>query len=664
MTRRDFLRLAGGSAAAAALPWSLTSCRRAQAAGRKAIVLGLDGLDPGMVRAMIDSGRLPNFAKLAKMGSFTRLQTTMPALSPVAWSSFITGQNPGRHGIADFVARDPETMQPVFSIWEPTEPGMVIDVGDIHLPVTGGGPVNMRKGRPFWSYLTEQGIPSFVSKIPTNYPVDDSATYAISGMGTPDLADAYGMFGYYTSDQFEDFPNLEGGNVIYVTPQGNRVSSRLIGPVNSLHTQPATREDPFADRATVPFELHLDPERNLARLDIQGQRIVLEVGQYSDWVKVSFSLLPVIGEVSGIVRFLLKGVAPHVQLYVTPINIDPEHQAAPVTAPASFGADIARSIGSFWTKGLPADTKAFDYGILNDEQYVGQAELILDERMQLFDYQWERFTEGLFYFYVSSTDQDAHMLWRNADPTHPMHGASDVRFAGYIQHLYERMDELVGKVLPAVDENTLLLICSDHGFAQFGRQFHLNSWLRDNGYLKLKPGTESKPETSIMDIDWSQTAAYGVGFNGLYVNRKNRESKGVVTDSEADRLVRRLATELEAVRDPDTGRPPIARVYGRDQVYVGDLTPTMPELLVGYAPGFRCASRSVIGATGPEILNINPWPWSGDHSMDREHVPGTLMCNQQVTAGTPSIVDLPVTILEHFGIARPADMDGRSIFRS
>ena len=149
-----------------------------------------------------------------------------------------------------------------------------------------------------------------------------------------------------------------------------------------------------------------------------------------------------ISTVTGIARFLVKQVAPHFQLYVTPINIDPRAQAAPVTYPAEFGAEIARDIGAFWTKGLPADVKAFDHKVINDEEYVGQAELILKERMALFDHQWSRFESGLFYFYVSSTDQDAHMLWRNMDPTHPKHAESDVRFAGWIPHLYEEMDRL------------------------------------------------------------------------------------------------------------------------------------------------------------------------------------------------------------------------------
>jgi len=663
LDRRAFVRLAAGTAVAAGLSGPILGCGGSRAAGRRVIVLGLDGLDPKIVRALIQAGRLPNFKRLAEIGAFLPLQTTMPALSPVAWSSFITGMDPGGHGIADFTMRDPQTYMPVFSIYENREPDWTLSVGDVHLPIKGGGPVNLRKGKPFWRFLSEQGIPTMVSKIPSSFPVEEDADFALSGMGTPDLAGGYGTFSYYTTDVFEHFPHVDpaSGYIIYLEPKDGVISSNLMGPVNSLKTLADTGRDPLVNNAKVGFTLYPDPDRDMARLDVQGQTVILEKGVYSDWVKVSFDLLPVVGSVSGIVRFLLKGVHPHVQLYATPINIDPEKQAMPVTHPASYGVDLARDIGSFWTKGLPSDTKAFDYGVLNDEEYVKQAQLILDERMALFEAQWSRFKDGLFYFYVSSTDQDAHMLWRNMDASHPMHSVADVRFSGYIHHLYEQMDTLVGRVLPAVDDQTLLLICSDHGFTQFARQLHLNTWLRDNGYLSLKAGTERKEETSVVDIDWSQTAAYGIGFNGLYLNLKNREGKGIIEPDKAPELLARLRRELEAIVDPDTGRRPVAKVYPKEEVYSGAMVPDMPELLVGYTPGFRCASSSVIGSTGKAILDLNPWAWSGDHSMARDLVPGTLLASRPLGRGNPSILDLPVTILDFFGIERPEQMSGQTL---
>jgi predicted AlkP superfamily phosphohydrolase/phosphomutase len=665
MQRRDFVKLLAGSTLASGLGLPMLSCSsRASTTDKKVIVLGLDGLDPLILKALIDSGRAPNFKRLAEMGSFAKLGTTMPALSPVAWSSFITGLTPGGHGIADFIVRDRETYMPVFSIYETRDADRVLKIGDLRIPLTGGSAHNLRRGRTFWSHLTARGIPAWVSKLPTNFPVEETATLAISGMGTPDLIDSYGVFSYYTSDPFEDYPDLSGGNVFRVEVVDNTVRADLIGPYNSLWKPQDNGRDEFVNHAKIPFRVYLDPAHDDAvRIDIQDQSFTLKPGEYSKWIKVRFEMLPMLSSVSGIARFLLKEVRPHFRLYVTPINIDPEDQAMEVTYPTSLGADIAREIGSFWTKGLPADTKALDYRVLSDEDYVKQAELILGERMAIFDYLWPRFESGLFFFYVSNTDQDAHMLWRNMDKTHPMHARSDVRYAGYIHHLYEEMDELVGKVIPAVDDDTLLLICSDHGFAQFGRQFHLNTWLRRQGYLAVKPEAEKKEETSIYDVDWGRTLAYGIGFNALYLNLEGREGQGIVPPEKVRSSVDRLCRELEAITDPETGKRPVARVYRREQTYSGELTPEMPEMLVGYTPGYRSSSASVLGATGSEVIDVNPWAWSGDHSMARDLVPGTLLASRAVRKPNPEIVDLPVTILEFFGIEKPSEMVGSSIFR-
>ena len=663
LDRRGFLRTVVGGAAAAGIGLPLASCGSATAATKKkVIVLGLDGLDPVMVSKLMEEGRAPNFKKLRDSGHFSSLGTTVPALSPVAWSSFITGLTPGGHGIPDFVARDPKRYMPQFAIYDTRDVDTVLPIGDIRIPIAGGGAYNMRSGKPFWAYLTERGIPATIIKVPTNFPVEDTATRAISGMGTPDVTDAYGMFSYFTSDYMEEYPGISGGRVFYVDEIDGTVHANLVGPMDSFHAERDNTEDEYINYARVPFTVHIDPSNPVARLDIQGQRIFLQKGEYTDWIRLNFEMLPMLGSVSGICRFYLKETSPYFKLYVTPINIDPAAQAMPVTHPASYGEELDREVGPFWTKGLPCDTKALDYRVIDDEGYVKQAELVLEERMELFDYELSRFNGGLFFFYVSSTDQDAHMLWRNMDKTHPRHAEGDPRFADFIPWLYTKADEMVGKILPALDDDTLFLICSDHGFAQFGRQFHLNTWLRDEGYLVLKPGKEKKPLTTPFDVDWSKSVAYGIGFNGLYLNMKGREGEGIIEPGSEDKHVSRITAGLQSIVDPETGKRPVHRVYRRNDLYSGPHTPDMPEMLVGYTPGYRCSSDSVLLSTGKEIININPWAWSGDHSMARELVPGSLFCNRKVSKSDPNIVDLPVSILDFFGVDKPNQMVGSSIF--
>lgn len=256
------------------------------------------------------------------------------------------------------------------------------------------------------------------------------------------------------------------------------------------------------------------------------------------------------------------------------------------------------------------------------------------------------------------------MMWRNMDPTHPMHKAGDPRFSDYIFYLYEEMDKLVGKVLPAIDDDTLVLVCSDHGFAQFGRMFHLNTWLRRQGYLVVKPGAESKPKTSLFDIDWSRTVAYAMGFNGLYINLKGREAQGIVEPEQAGKYVKRISAELAKVVDDETGVRPVAQVFDRDKLNTGPHTANMAEMLVGYTPGYRNSGDSFIGETGSKLIEVNPWAWSGDHSMAFPMVPGSLFSSRKVKKPDPTLYDLPVSILDFFGISKPAQMVGKSIFKA
>jgi predicted AlkP superfamily phosphohydrolase/phosphomutase len=670
--RRDFMRvMAGGAAAVAGAGLSMgnAGCSSGSTTNKKVIVLGLDGLSPRIVHKMWNDKNLPdlpNMKKLAEMGHFGPLQTTMPALSPVAWSSFITGMSPGGHGIADFIMRDPETYMPVFSIYESRDVDFSLDIGDFTMPVSGGGMYNLRKGTPFWSYLTERGIPAHITKIPTNFPVDETATTAISGMGTPAVTDTYGTFAYFTTNLMERYKDLSGGHVFYVDRRDNKVECELVGPASPFvkYDREKAREDEFYNSVKVPFSVYCDPNSQAVRIDIQGKTVVIKQGEFSEWVQVNFEFGAMLGGASGIVRFMLKEAHPHLRLYVTPINVDPSNQAAPVTWPAEYGAELAEEIGPFFTKMLPADNKAFEAKIFRDEDYVSMSQIIMQERVALFNYELSKFDSGLFYFYVSSTDQDAHMLWRNMDETHPMHAESDNRFSHYIYYMYEEMDKLVGQVLPAVDDNTLLMVCSDHGFEQFGKQFHLNSWLRREGYLAIKPEARRKAQTSIYDIDWDNTIAYGIGFNGLYINRKGREANGIISDAQVDKYTREISRKLNGLKDDETGRTAISRVFERDEVYRGAHTAEMPELLVGYEPGYRNSSDSVQGMTQRTIIDVNPFAWSGDHSMNRDRVPGSLILSRNIAKRQPNIMDLPVTILEFFGIERPEQMDGRSIFKA
>ena len=146
-------RLFAVLAAFAFLAGAVSCTRRTQATGRKVIVLGFDGMDYQLTRELIAQGRLPNLAKLSQAGSFAPLGSSIPPQSPVAWSTFITGVDPGQHAIFDFIHRDAKTLEPYLSTTKTEGAGRSIKIGKYQFPLTGGKVELLRRGEAFWDPL-------------------------------------------------------------------------------------------------------------------------------------------------------------------------------------------------------------------------------------------------------------------------------------------------------------------------------------------------------------------------------------------------------------------------------------------------------------------------------------------------------------------------------
>jgi predicted AlkP superfamily phosphohydrolase/phosphomutase len=653
LSRRDFLRLQLGGAAWLALG-GLPGCRRPlRDTGTRVIALGLDGLDPNLVARMMKQGELPTFARLAREGTFGPLGTSDPPQSPVAWANFITGQNPGKHGIFDFVHRDPDTLFPYLSTSRSTQPARTTTIGDIVIPLSSGKVENLRRGRALWDILEERGIPATVFKVPSNFPPSSSKQRTISGMGTPDILGTYGMFSYYTDQPFTLDETLGGGTVHRVSVDGHAVSAALVGPPNTFRKgSPETR---------VPFTVHRDPEHRTAKLSVQGHELILEQGQWSPWVQVSFEMLATL-DVKGICRFYLKEAHPHFKLYVTPINIDPRDPSMPISTPESYSREIARKVGPFHTKGLPADTKALDQGVLDDGEFLAQDDIFLEEKLAIYEHELARFDAGLLFYYISSTDQRAHMFWRLRDPHHPAYDdRAAARWGQAIEHVYRRMDRLLEKTLEKVDERTLLVAFSDHGFAPYYRSFNLNSWLRDQGYLVTTGAGSKKDEDIFSSVDWSRTRAYAMGFNSLYVNQKGRESRGSVSSKDTPGLVDEIAARLTQATDPESDERPVIRARKTRTCYSGAQTSSAPDIIVGYNRGYRASWQTALGVIPEGWFSTNEHKWSGDHCMDASIVPGSFFINRKARAAKPTLCDMTATILDAFDVPVPEDMDGKTI---
>jgi predicted AlkP superfamily phosphohydrolase/phosphomutase len=618
---------------------------------KRAVILGFDGMDPELTERFIAEGRLPNLARLSEQGTFRKLRTTYPAISPVAWSTFMTGVNPGKHNIYDFLARDLSNYLPYLSSAEIKGPKHSFKIGKYTVPLGGPRIKGMRRGIPFWHWLGEAGIFCSVIRVPVTFPPEKFPGVLLSGMCVPDLKGSQGTFCLCTTRAATD-KFREGGVRVAVERNGSAFRSYVPGPEDPL--MPGS-----GDELRVNFEIHPDGGGAQARFTVDSQNFTLKVGAYSEWIPVKFKAGAGFSA-HGICRFYLKELAQEVEIYVTPVNIDPGRPDLPISHPVTYSIYLAKLFGPYATLGLAEDTWALNEHVLDDDAFLAQCYANHDDREHMLFDALEKTQQGLCACVFDTTDRVQHMFWRYLDEDHP--AARDVphdQHPPVIQDLYTRMDELIGRVMKQVDDKTLLMVVSDHGFKSFARCVNLNAWLHQNGYLALKSGKTESGDW-FEDVDWSRTRAYTMGLNGLYLNLKGREREGVIEPgAAADALKNELRGKLDGLVDSASGRIGITGVFDCDAVYAGPYVDNAPDLIVGYGDGFRASWDSVMGKVTSQIFEDNLKAWSGDHCIDPRLVPGVLFCNRKIAEEKPAIVDVAPTVLKLFGLALPSHLDGK-----
>ncbi len=645
------------SAIATILTWPLRLLARtlfgwralARSRFKRVVILGLDGMDHGLTEAMIAEGKLPNFAKLRDQGGFQPLGTTVPPLSPVAWSTFQTGVNPGKHNIFDFLTPDPRRYHAKLSSVEIRPPRRSIRLGKYRIPLGKADVRLLRKSKPFWSILSRYGIFSCILRVPITFPPEKLRGVLLSAMCVPDLRGTQGMFSYYTTREKNEGEKI-GGEVHHVTRVGGAIEGTLIGPQNPLLVE--------SEELVLPFKVTIQgPDR--AVLKIGSTKYDLRKDVYTDWIRVDFRAAPGL-TVSGICKFLLLSGEPEFGLYVTPINLDPERPAMPVGYPSVYSTYLAKKQGPFATLGLAEDTWALNEHVINDDHFLQQCLDMDAEREAMFFDALEKVPRGLIACVFDGTDRLQHTFWRDIDEEHPAHPDAElVKNRHVIEGLYRRMDGLVGRTMEKCRrKDELLMVLSDHGFGPFRQGVDLNRWLEENGYLTLSNGR--RDEDHLAGVDWSRTRAFAIGLAGIYINIKDKYAQGIVeAGAEANRLREEIAERLTALVDPQGNASAVKRVYIASRFYKGPYKDDAPDLIVGYQRGYRVAWETAIGRTTEQVFHPNRKAWSGDHCVDPSLVPGILFCNRPVQSPNPRLIDVAPTVLSLFGLPVPDYMDGK-----
>ena len=611
---------------------------------RKVVVIGLDGLDPELLDDRLAHGEAPSFARLAVRGTAARVATTCPAQTPVAWSSFATGTNPGGHGIYDFIRRDPATCLPDLSLTR-------YEQKNAFVPPRA---VNRRGGTAVWTLLSDAGIPSTVLRCPCTFPPDTIRGRMLAGMGVPDLRGGLGTSSFYTTGAATAG---ESEQVLPLAPSGNGTfKAAIVGPRN-------TRGQGSFE---LPVTVSLDRAARRVRvsLDAEPSAIDLAEGEWSPWLRLRFKT-GLLQSVRGMVRLRALRLEPIVELYASPVNFDPDAPLFPVSAPPEYAAELASAIGTFYTTGMVEDHGALNNGRFNEDAYLAHCDEVMRERERMLHYELDRFDTGLLFCLFDTPDRLQHMLWRHREPSHPANQDSPARpeYARAIDEHYRHCDAVVGRVLDRIDDQTMIVVLSDHGFGSFQRGFHLNTWLHDQGLLALKPGCRPGADAGDMlqAVDWARTRAYALGIGSVYVNVKGREARGIVEPDDVPRLSSEIAHALDGIVDPAGGAIAVRGGSTRHDVYSGPFAAESPDVVVRFSRGYRASWSTALGGVPEGQFEDNTKRWGGDHIVDPALVPGVLFANRPIRTERAALVDLAPTMLAALGVTPGAAMEGSSL---
>ncbi len=637
---------------------------------KKVIILGLDGLDPEICDRMIARGEMPHFAQLASDGVFRRLGTSVPAMSPVAWSSFSTGVDASRHGIFDFLTRDPRTYAPILSSSSVSAGNKFLNLWKFRIPLKKGRVNFLRKSKSFWKVLSEYGIFSTVLRVPITFPPEKINGVLLSGMCVPDLRGTMGSFTYFTQNGGGD---KIGGTVIQLQNNGSALQAELPGPASPVENKtlalPLTvrRIDANATIKKPKNSIGADTKAKKftgpgAEITIGDQKIYLHEKEYSEWVRLTFKAGPGM-KLRGIARFYITKLDGDFGLYCSPIHIDPESPAMPISSPPYYSIYLAKKFGPYGTLGLAEDTWAVNEGVLDEKAFLDQAYKFHRERETMFLESVKKLKEGMVCCVFDLSDRLQHMFFRYLDETHAANKDRDVvEHQEALYEMYREMDRLLAKTLKYVDKKTALFVISDHGFKSFRTGVDLNAWLKQNDLLYLRD--DASPDSDyLLGVDWTRTKAYAVGLGGIFINKIDRERKGIVSESDYINVKEEIKQKLIDLENPSSGERAVRRIFDVEKDFTGPYRKQGPDLIVGFTPGYRVSWDCAKGKVNDIIIEDNIKSWSGDHCMDPDSVPGILFSNLKIEDEKPRLMDIGPTVLNLFGVETPKYMTGKSLIR-
>ena len=683
---------------------------------QRVLVLGFDGVDGRLTEKWMSEGKLPNLAKLRDQGTFRPLRPTVPPQTPVSWSTFSTGIDPGRTGIFDFLRRDPKTYLPLFAAIDETKKPfllgrnnpaaaaaaalvvvfalaslLLLAVSDRrirfgvaallavagaagafagtkkYIPESQPGAINRREGIPFWEAAARAGFKTQVVHVPVTFPANDFAEgHMLSGLGVPDMSGRIGKPFFFTSELDFKKSGENEFSIDVVRLEDNRgiIQTKIVGPPNKLFGTP-----PFI---STPLTLTVADDRKSMSFDVSGQHFTMRQGEWSGWKSFVFAFNSLI-KLRGISRFYVISIEPEIKIYLSPINFDPASlpPGFRISTPPQWAPELAKQFGPYKTMGWAIDTWAIADGFANEQMFWDDMQWTVKQYRTMYD-SFLQSDNDLLVQCFEFPDRVAHVFWRFIDPQHPAYDAAlAARWGDGILRSYQLMDAIVGDAMKAAEAHqAALIVLSDHGFSTWRKSVNYNTWLVQNGYLSVRSGVQVKDRNVEMlfdqgqfweNVDWTKSRAYSLGLGDVYINLKGREAQGTVNPgAEYEQLKQELKSRLAAMVDPENGARPVSRVFAREDIYRKFDPNMIPDLFVTNNEGYRVAWQSSLGGIQKNLIEPNKQVWSGDHcSLDPELVKGIFFYNRKLASSRPPyIADIYPTVLGLLGVKAPYELDG------
>ena len=404
---------------------------------QRLVILGIDGLDPDLVRTFMREGRLPNLSALAARGGLYPLQTISAPQCEAAWSTIAAGRDAG----SPVVTHEPAKLLLNF------------------VPIASETWSAARPGPSFWTTAGRAGVRASVITVPGTFPPEALPNgELLAGAPLPDIRRTRGTYHFLSSTLPErDEGITSNGGILRRLHFEQRVArTRLTGP---LH--PVSR-----DELTLPLAITWNHEARSANVEIGSHAVHLREREWSRWLDLSFPV-NAITRVRGFAQLFLIRAGTELQLYVSPVHWHPDSPPAPISSPPGFAGELFDRLGLFRTLGWNAATAAVVDERLDEAAFLDDVDRAFQDRSETILNRFDAGSWDLLFGVVDTPDRVQHVMWRLTDTAHPRYDSELARrYATSIEQSYQQADELLGEIMTRVQNapDTLVMVISDHGF--------------------------------------------------------------------------------------------------------------------------------------------------------------------------------------------------------